>query len=271
MKSFLCLSCGALLLGLPASAAIVFDDFNVSEGHFGYDPNFAGQSVGDDLSSVADRVENDFPLEGIGHQKLTLVPDTSGTPMRIRHLSGKAPFGSAEAGTPLGNAGFEFQITSGVDGFIGFYLRTTVPGWEVSLNLDGAGGTVGEMDGSVSRPVVADGNWHLYEWDLDSTTDWGVVPGIGGGHGGALLEGQHTIDSIYFRDLDGSVGPVADLHLDFIAKSDSGSIAALVPEPSVAFLWLGGVAVLAVRRRMHSPAHGRVKVPGVNESGTRGN
>ena len=74
-----------------------------------------------------------------------------------------------------------------------------------------------DMDGSTSLPVIADGQWHLYEWDLDSTTDWGAVSGIGGGHGGVLLDGQHTIDSIYLRDVDGTPGPTAEIFLDFVA------------------------------------------------------
>lgn len=249
-RLFLVTSCSALMCCLSdsASAAIVFDDFNASEGHFGYDPNFAFQSVGDDPSSVADRVTTDNPLEGAGHQKLILVPDGSGTPFRTRHLSGKAPFGSADAGTPAGNIGFEFQITDGVDGFIGFYLKTTATGWEAMLNLDDASGAAAEMDGSTSLSIIPDGQWHLYEWDLDSTSDWGSVPGIADGHGGALPLGQHTIDSIYFRDMDGEAGPTAEIFLDFVAKSDSGSIAALVPEPSAIGMTLLGLCGLAARR-----------------------
>jgi hypothetical protein len=217
-----------------AAASIVFDDFNVNEGHFGYAPNFSNTSVGEDATSTADRITTDTPLEGLGHQRLTFIHDATTTPLRIRHLSGGPPYDSANAGTTVGNTGFSFTTGAGTDGWIGFYLKTTATGWQTSINLDGPGtGTPAQitaaMDGSSSVPIIADGEWHLYEWDLDATSGWGAVPGIGGGHGGAVAAGSHTIDSIYFRDLDGVPGPTATFYIDFVAKSDSGSIAALVP------------------------------------------
>jgi hypothetical protein len=234
------LACAAIV-ARQAPAAIIFDDFNVNEGHFNQAPNFSGTTVGEDVSSTADRVETDGPLEGAGHQKLVLVHDTTTTAFRLRHVSG--------SGTPANNT--SFTTTSGTDGWIGFYLKTTATGWETSINLDGAGNTAAEMDGSLSTAVIGDGQWHLYEWNLDAVTGWGAVPGIGGGHGGALLNGSHTIDSIYLRDLDGSPGPTATFFLDFVAKSDSGSIAGLIiPEPTT--LLLAGVALVgacAVSRR----------------------
>lgn len=236
-------------LRFNASASIVFDDFNTNEGHFGYAPNFSGVTVGEDAASAADRVATDNPFEGAGHQKLTLVHDATATALRLRHLSGGPAYNSANAGTPVGNTGFSFTTGPGVDGWIGFYLKTTATGWQASLNLDGPTGATAEMDGSASLSIIADGEWHLYEWDLDAT-GWGSIAGIGGGHAGGLVaDGVHTIDSIYLRDLDGTPGPTADFYLDFVAKSDSGSIAALVPEPSAAaLLGLGFSGLIALRR-----------------------
>ncbi len=250
MKTVLITSAAFIVCAQAASAAIVFDDFNVNQGHFGYDPNFSSTSVGDDAASTAVRVTTEsLDPFGTGSQLLTLIHDGSTTALRIRHLSGGPPYDTANAGTPVGNTGFSFTTGPGVDGFIGFYLKTTATGWQTSINLDGPNNTAAEMDGSLSLPIIADGQWHLYEWNLDATTGWGAVPGIGGGHGGAVADGTHTIDSIYFRDMDGTPGPTAEIYLDFVAKTDSGSVATLIPEPSAVGLVLLGAAGLMGRRR----------------------
>ena len=143
-----------------------------------------------------------------------------------------------------------------MDGWIGFYVKTTATGWQTSINLNGPTDTNSELDGSASLPLIADGQWHLYEWNLDAT-GWGAVPGIAGGHAGGLVaNGAHTIDSIYFRDLDGTPGPMATIYLDFVAKSDSGSIGNLlapVPEAgSIAAMSMVGLvsaAAVWIRKR----------------------
>ena len=234
---------GAVLLALirQASASIIFDNFNVDEGHFTSAIDASGTTVGEDATSTIDRVETDGPFEGIGHQQLVLVHDATTTAFRLRHLSG--------GGTPANNN--SFLTSAGVDGFMGFYLKTSATGWQTSINLDGPGNTTGEMRGSTSLSIISDGEWHLYEWDLDAS-DWGSVPGIVTQTTGPLPDLTYTVDSIYFRDLDGSAGPTATIYLDFVAKSDSGSIAALVPEPSTYALGLLGglsVAVMLMRHR----------------------
>lgn len=226
-KTSLLACAAALAIAAPQhtqAAPITFDDFNVGEGHFAAVPNFSGTSTGTAASSTADRVTTDVPLEGAGHEKIVLDYNGTGASFRCRFLSGT---GTVANNTP-------FTTTSGTDGWIGFYLKTTATGWETSINLDGAGGAIADMDGSSSVPIIADGQWHLYEWDLDSLTAWGAVPGIGGGHGGFLADGSHTIDSIWFRDQDGTLGPQATIFLDFVALNPNGSIANLLSEPCLA-------------------------------------
>jgi hypothetical protein len=235
------LACGTVLVALTrgASASILFDNFNVDEGHFASSITASGTTVGEDASSTIDRVETDGPFEGLGHQQLVLVHDATATAFRLRHLSG--------GGAPANND--SFLTSGGVDGFIGFYLKTTATGWETSLNLDGPGNTTAEMRGSTSVSIISDGEWHLYEWDLDAS-NWGSVPGIVTQTLGPLPDLSYTIDSIYFRDLDGSTGPTATIYLDFVAKSDVGSIATLVPEPSTyALALLGGLGLVFMVNR----------------------
>lgn len=245
------------------SAAIVFDDFNLGEGHFRFIPNFSGTNAGVDPSSTAEHDPTDS-IEAsasgdMGSQVLTLVHDSTADPFRLRHLSGDT---TSSAGNPLGNVPF---ITSfDIDGFIGFYVKTTVPGWAVSINLDTPANTGATMIGSLPIPAIADGQWHLYEWDLDAFSDdldvdgdgdffepiWVAVPGINSSSPGFLPDETYTIDSIHFRDVDGipDVGGSV-LNLDFVAKSNAGSIALLIPEPASCSLVAIGLLGLASRRR----------------------
>ncbi len=236
------------VLSSTAGAAIIFDNFNVDEGHFGYAPGFSSQSVGESVNSTADRFTTEGPFEGAGHQKLVLAHDGTPTNLRIRHASGAAPFGSAQAGAPGSNV--PFVTSAGTDGFIGFYAKTTNTGWTIALNLDGADGAAASMDMGTPKALIGDDQWHLYEWNLDDNAQWDPVTSIGGD--GTIQDEQHTVDSIYiFANQTGTTDQARPpLYLDFVAKSDSGSIAALVPEPATAtLLGLVAAAGLAFRPR----------------------
>jgi hypothetical protein len=240
MKNFaLALAIVGALCG-QAAADLVFTDFNASEGKFGYAPTFSGTSVGEAASSTADRVTTDTPFEGAGHQKLVLNSDGTATLLRIRHLSGGPPNDTPNAGSPAGNVGFSFTTSGGMDGWIGYYLRTTVAGMETQLNLDGPANSGPQMRGSTPMPIIADGQWHLYEWNLDASV-WGSVPGIVTHATGALPNNTYTLDSIYFRDPSGTPSPSGTYFLDFVALNSDGSVALLVaPVPEAgAFAAMG--------------------------------
>ncbi|HEY3395026.1 MAG TPA: hypothetical protein VGK58_20145 [Lacipirellulaceae bacterium] len=206
------------------SADLVFATFNTDETPFTSDPNDSGTSVDDNPNSTAVRVVNGgadgFGREGIGFQKLVLNYEENNAlvnGIRIRHLSG--------GGTPSSN--MSFTTSAGIDGWIGYWVRTTVAGLTTSINLDGPGNTGAEMDGSTPIDLMADGQWHLYEWNLDSAASWTTVPGIGGTAG--LADGTHTVDSIYFRDANGLPSPSGTYYLDFVALNSTGSVALITP------------------------------------------
>jgi hypothetical protein len=236
------------LVSSASAAPIIFADFNVDEGPFNVAPNFSGTSVGEASASTADRVTTDGPLEGEGHQRLVLVHDGTATNMRIRHLAG--------SGSPTGTAQQTFTTSAGMDGFIGFYAKTAPSnaGWTLALNLDDSTNAAAGMDMGNPRTIIADGQWHLYEWNLDDNDDWAAVTGIGGD--GTIQDGQHSIDSIYiFTNQTSTTSPVGatrePLYIDFVARNDAGSVAALViPEPStLAMAGLAMIGLVAARRR----------------------
>jgi hypothetical protein len=218
-------------------AAVIFDDFNTNEGHFTSNVfNASGSDTNLANTSTLARITSD-QIEGAGSQQLVLNQTTPSTVTRLRHLSG--------GGTPANNTAF--TTSAGDDGWIGFYAKTTASGWTGQIYLEGA-----SNNGSIERALIADGQWHLYEWNLDDTAGdangWGTVSGIVAGVA-TVADGSHTIDSIVLR---GSTSAPASSTItwDFLAKSDSGTIAALVPEPaSLSLLVTGAIAVLSRRRR----------------------
>lgn len=206
-------------------AQITFDDFNANEGRFNLAPNFSGSSANVAASSTADRVTTDGPLEGAGHERLVFIPTTEGSAIRCRFLSG-----SGSAGNNIA-----FATSAGEDGWIGLFVKTTVPDWTVQLWIEGP-----SNNGGVPKTVIADGEWHLYEWNLDDDTGgpdgWGSIAGILGGTP-EVQDGNHTIDSVVFRH---PTAPASStLYMDFVAKSASGSISNLLSEPCVATSGVG--------------------------------
>jgi hypothetical protein len=253
------LASASAFIATASAAPIIFADFNTDEGPFNQTPHFSGTSVGEANSpplaanqiGTIDRVTTDGPLEGAGHQKVTLSHDGSATNMRIRHVAG--------GGSPTGTAQQVFTTSAGTDGYIGFYAKTAPSNaaWTLALNLDDSANNAAGMDMGVAKAIIADNQWHLYEWNLDDNDAWVAATGLGGD--GTIQDGQHSIDSIYiFTNSVGTAGQFREpLYIDFVAKSDSGSIAALVPpvvpEPAtLALAGMGLIGLCSVARRKNA-------------------
>ncbi len=88
------------------------------------------------------------------------------------------------------------------------------------------------INGGVPKEITADGQWHLYEWDLDNTAGdadgWGDILGLGGGP--TVADGSHTIDSIIFRN-SAPADAASVFFLDFVARNDSGTVSNLLVFP----------------------------------------
>lgn len=255
-----------------ANAAIIFAHFESDAGPFtqpanispttnilstttgASNPNFNARTSSADASDAA---------EGAHALAINIAGGGQSAPLgfpRIRLLCGD--------GTPANN--IPFTTGPGTDGWIGFFYKVPVPGTlpgglpsglQLMLNLDASTNFSGDMDSGIARNAVMDGQWHVVEWDLDNPADWVATPGLGGN--GVVEDGlSRTIDSIYFR-YPSSVGwtgytGTQTLFIDWVAKSDAGSIAPLIPEPgSLAALFVTLAALRRAEPRRGAGARGR--------------
>lgn len=232
--------------GTRLYGAIVFEDFNTNEGRFTLQPTFSPALNMEALTSTADRVTGANPrLEGAGAERLVFDVTTGGSASRVRFLSGGGDRNGA-SGAP---ANTPFTLSAGVDGFIGFYLMSPVSNtstWTATIALDGPGNITAEMTQGVPINIINDGVWRPYEWNLDTPALWQTVTSIGGN--ATLENGTASIDSLIFRS---AAGQDSTFYVDFIAKSDSGTIANLVavPEPGTFLLLAFGGACAFVHHR----------------------
>ncbi|MEO0530149.1 MAG: SpoIID/LytB domain-containing protein [Planctomycetota bacterium] len=161
-----------------------FDDYGsgrfsdgIIEGHEGVfhrSPTFSGSTTANLAGSDAVR-DGSEAQDGSHSQRIDIVYDeSSGEDFFLRHVAGAryTDFGgSTNAAERVANLQFESI------GSVGFWLKTTDPGLEVSLAIDDP--TTG--DRGVRRNVIADGEWHEYKWRLDRDADWEAWAGAGNG------------------------------------------------------------------------------------------
>ena len=180
--------------GVPAPGSTVITGFDApgDEGYFASSITAGGQTT-ISASSSADQT-NLTAHRGGGSQRLDI---DAGDGWTLRHLSGGA--------TPAGNLAFA------ADGYVGFWLKTETPGLTVQVALDDPS----TADRGVLRQVIPDGQWRLYEWNLDDESQWeGWVSGDG-----VITGPTVTLDSIF---LYGSGDAL--VYLDTVAHNPSGSL-----------------------------------------------
>ena len=185
---------------LPGGRLVITDfDGGDQEGYFGQSPTYSGSNNGI-ASATADRVTTQHH-EGTGSQQLTVTP--SGATWLMRFLPG---LGAAPA-SPTANLKLD------ATGSVGFWLKTANTGLSIQLAIDDSDGT----ERSISRTVLSDNEWHLYEWNFDDGALWNSwLSGSNGTINGAVV----TIDSILF-----SGNAASTFYLDTVAHNPNGSLA----------------------------------------------
>lgn len=211
-----------------------FDDYgdrsgNTFAGHestFAYSPTFSGSTVNVITANTTAERSTDFAFSGGHSQKIEIDYDESaGSDFVVRHVSG-AQEGSQFVASQVGNVRMD-NI-----GSIGFWLLTDDPGLEVSIALDDPG----TGDRGIKKPVIADGQWHQYQWFLEEDSQWESWISLGDGS----ITDLFTVDSI---QLFGSSDAV--VYLDSVFW-DPGAV---IPEPATASLAMVLTGLGLTRRR----------------------
>jgi hypothetical protein len=189
----------------------VIDDFEVDEGHFGWPYNFSpsSQTFGLTSSTTIDRVTTQHQGDGVGSQLLDLVSTSAN--WQLRHNSG---IGDGLAAKPEGNLPLD------AIGHVGFWLKTDDAGITVRLGIDDPVGGNTALERGVALEVIADNQWHLYQWDLEDELDWEAFAGGANGAIDAVM-GTVTIDSIWFAGIGN-----AQIYLDSVSHNPDGPLEA---------------------------------------------
>jgi hypothetical protein len=193
----------------------LIDDFEDDEGHFGWNYNLSppSQTFGLTASTTIDRVTTQHQGEGQASQLLNLVSTSAN--WQLRHNSG---IGAGLVANPEGNLALD-----GI-GSVGFWLKTDDPNITVRLAIDDPVGGNTALEHGIAQNVIADNQWHLYQWDLEDELQWNGFSGGADGFIDAEM-GTVTIDSIWFAGIGN-----AQIYLDSVLHNPDGPIeAATIP------------------------------------------
>lgn len=218
----------------------IFDDFEGSKGHFGSSLSASGSSrhIAPASSST---VDTQFAQAGDSSLRLDIV-NTGELPAQtqLRFLSG---------GASPGNNLHDGNKAMGTQGYIGFFLRME-PGSDplyISILLDDGTTVQAGLERADFIEVIADGEWHLYQWELGNSTLWNNFSG-----GNGVIGGPNAfIDALYFSSAPATSGGPnwsGTVWLDTVAYNPSGDLSILaIPEPGAVSLVLLGFAGLIKR------------------------
>ncbi len=187
-----------LAIGSDPGDLVSIANFDADEGYFKWAIDYSGQTTGVGPDSHAIRVTSQSQA-GSGSQELFIDGDPGG--WLVRHLSGSA----SPPSSPATNLALD------ATGSIGFWLKTNNTGLTVQIAIDDPG----TAERGLAQSVQDDGQWHLYEWDLEDDDQW-----QGWFNGDGTITGPTiTLDSIFFAGAGD-----ATIYLDSVAHNPLGSL-----------------------------------------------
>ena len=200
-----------LVSSLPVSVSHygtkIIDAFDKTAGHFNVAPNYSGSTAGIDASSTAAWTPMYSASGNGGSVEVRLVDNPAlTTDLSCRFLSGVGAPTSNDSLAPFG--------------WVGYWMKTNTapPGAMVAIGIDDPSDPATKR--SVMLPVISDGEWHLYQWnieDISQWTPWVVTSGL------SKIKGPRaSIDAVWFFAPNGSQPWV--LNLDNVSYNPYGRI-----------------------------------------------
>lgn len=239
----------------PPGPGNVIEDFEAGLGHFKWPWNASpgSQTFGladDENGTTVNRVSHDAQ-GGAWSQLLNFVIDDVGnSTWQQRHNSSI----NNQVAHPSGNVPLE------PTGYVGFWLKTNDPNVQVRISIDDPvpdGATALEL--STWQSVVADDQWHLYQWNLEDISQWIAIGNPGSNGQIDAYYGTVTIDSIWFAG-DGN----AQVYLDRVSHNPLGTLAAAERIPGD---YNGDGVVDAADRDTWQTTFGSTVAPGAGADG----
>jgi flagellar hook assembly protein FlgD len=193
---------------LPA-ATNVLDAFDTGMGRFTSHPTFSGSTTGIAASPTSNSAWTQVQKIGGsgGAMVINLIDDPVSTAAwGVRFLSG--------VGAPGSN------VNVGPNGWVGYWLKTnTAPlGATVAIGMDDSGDPVTKR--SVQVPVINDGEWHLYQWNIADSMQW--TPWVVTSGNKKIVGPTVSIDAVWFFAPDSSAPWT--IHLDNVSHNPAGRI-----------------------------------------------
>ncbi|MCK9408443.1 MAG: T9SS type A sorting domain-containing protein [Bacteroidetes bacterium] len=189
----------------------VIDNFDKTAGHFNVHPTYSGSTTGVDASSTAAWTSM-YSRSGTGGAvEIRLVDNAaSSSDLSCRFLSGTGSPANNDSIAPFG--------------WIGYWLKTnTAPaGAKVAIGMDDPLDPTTKR--SVMLPVINDGEWHLYQWNVEDPTHW--TPWVVTSGSSKIKGPRASIDAIWFMAPNGSQPWV--MNLDNVSHNPFGMIGAEV-------------------------------------------
>lgn len=227
------------------SQQVIIDNFEGSKGHFASAPNASGSSQN---IAATSSTSLDTSTSHTGNSSLRVdIVNTNASParMQLRLLSG--------GGTATNNVINGEAI--GTDGYVGYFLRA-LPGNDplyAGILIDDGTSTSNGLERSTLLPIIADGQWHLYQWNLADAAMWENFASGSGAIGGP----NAFIDAIYLSSSTGTSGGTnwsGSVWIDTVAYNPDGTLNNLIPEPGT-FALFGLFALSTLRRRDRRTSH----------------